>query len=63
MYAEIIEPLGYVSKERNDDFLQSYAQMINKFTREFTIKFCREDGGIDWDKLVKFNSGVEDMKL
>jgi len=63
MYSEIIEPLGYVAREKNDAFLQSYAQMINKFTREFTITFCQEDGAIDWDKLIRFNSGIEDIKL
>ncbi|KAA6346810.1 hypothetical protein EZS27_005713 [termite gut metagenome] len=30
--------------------------MVNKFTKEFIIDFCLEDGSIDWEKLVKFNS-------
>ncbi len=63
MYAEIIEPLGYVAKERNDDFLKSYSQMLNKFTREFTISFCLENGAIDWSKLIRFNSGMDDLKI
>lgn len=57
LYIEIIEPLGHKAKEKNDDFLQSYAQMINKFTREFTQDFCKDSGEIDWAKLVRFNSG------
>lgn len=57
LFVEIVEPLGYKAKEKNDDFLKSYSQMINKFTKEFTIEFCKENGEIDWDKLVKFNSG------
>ncbi|HED38749.1 MAG TPA: cytosolic protein [Ignavibacteria bacterium] len=56
LYTEIIEPLGYKAKEKNDDFVKSYSQMINKFTKEFTNEFCKEDGEIDWEKLVRFNS-------
>lgn len=36
LYTELIEPLGHNAKERNDDFLQSYSKMINKFVKEFT---------------------------
>ncbi|MFN8442935.1 MAG: PmeII family type II restriction endonuclease [Caldilineaceae bacterium] len=57
LYTEIIEPLGHRAKDKNDEFMHSYAQMINKFTREFTIDFCSESGEIDWAKLVRFNSG------
>jgi hypothetical protein len=57
LYCEIIEPLGFKAKERNDEFLQSYAQMINKFTFEFSQEFCAE-GQIDWEKLVKYSSSV-----
>ncbi len=56
LFTEIIEPLGYKAKEKNDDFLTSYSQMINKFTKEFIDSFCFSDGNIDWEKLVKFNS-------
>lgn len=58
LYTKIIEPLGHQAKERNDDFIQSYSQMINKFTKEFSDSFCTENGSIDWDKLVRFNSSI-----
>ncbi|MAU26556.1 MAG: cytosolic protein [Muricauda sp.] len=57
LYTEIIEPLGHKSKERNDEFMESYSNMINKFTRDFITDFCKSNGEIDWNKLVKFNSG------
>ena len=56
LYTELIEPIGHKAKERNDDFMKSYSQMINKFTKEFTNDFCDKNGTIDWDKLVKLNS-------
>jgi len=61
-YTKIIEPLGHQAKERNDDFMQSYAQMINKFTKEFADTFCKDDGSIDWNKLVRFNSATIEPK-
>lgn len=62
LYIEIVEPLGHQAKERNDEFLNSYYQLLNQFTLQFANEFC-VDGIIDWDKLVKFNSGKEKIKV
>ena len=59
LYLELIEPLGHKAKERNDEFQKSYTQMINKFTKEFSNTYCKDNGEIDWDKLVQFNSGMK----
>jgi len=59
LYTEIIEPLGHRARERNEQFAEAYAQIINKFTIEFAKDFCEEDGKINWEKLVKFNSSKE----
>ncbi len=58
LFVEIIEPLGHKAKEKNDDFVKSYSQMINKFTKEFANEFCNDNGEIDWEKLVRFNSAT-----
>ncbi|HLF45371.1 MAG TPA: PmeII family type II restriction endonuclease [Chitinophagaceae bacterium] len=57
LYTEIISPLGYKAKAKNDEFIYSYSKMINKFTKEFTADFCDAEGTIDWKRLVQFNSG------
>jgi hypothetical protein len=59
LYTDIIEPLGDNAKERNDDFQDKYASMINRFTKEFINTFCKVNGEIDWQKLVEFNSGKQ----
>jgi len=59
LFTEIVEPLGFKAKEKNDDFLKSYSKMLNKFTKEFTNEYCKNNGEIDWDKLVRFNSGAK----
>jgi hypothetical protein len=56
LYLKIIEPLSTKAKERNDEFLKSYAQVVNKFTIEFSQSFCKANSEIDWEKIVKFNS-------
>jgi hypothetical protein len=55
LYLDIIEPLGHKAKEKNDEFLESYARLINKFTVEFSNDYC-SNYKIDWKKLVKINS-------
>lgn len=57
LYVEIIEPLGQVARQRNADFLAEYGKVINRFSLEFGKHYCRADGSILWEKLVKFNSG------
>ncbi|MDD5343606.1 MAG: PmeII family type II restriction endonuclease [Smithella sp.] len=57
LYTDIIEPLGYKAKEKNEAFAEEYAKVINRFTLEFAIEYCNQDGAILWEKLVKFNSG------
>ena len=61
LYIEIIDPIGYKAKQKNDEFLESYAQIVNKLTLEFSQKFC-DNGKINWGKLVEYNSGFEKIK-
>lgn len=63
LYTQLVEPLGHLAKERNDDFMVSYASMQNRFIREFTTDFCKASGEIDWEKLVKFNSAKKLPKV
>lgn len=35
----------------------AWEKAVNRYLREFTVEFCEKDGGIDWEKLVAFNSG------
>ncbi|MDR1469886.1 MAG: hypothetical protein LBT00_11390 [Spirochaetaceae bacterium] len=57
LYTDIIEPLGYEAKEHNNAFLDQYGAKLNLFTKEFTSDFCDENGYINWNRLVQFNSG------
>ena len=62
LYRDIIEPLGHKAKEKNEEFRELYEKRLNLFVKEFANDFCKEDGAIDWDKLILFNSGKEKPK-
>ncbi len=55
-YTRIIQPFGYKAKQRNGNFNEEYAKVINRFTAEFTNDYCDSSGGIDWESLVIYNS-------
>ncbi len=58
LYTELIEPIGHNAQEKNEIYLHEYAKVINRFTTEFSVQFCTEVGAIDWQRLVRFNSGI-----
>ncbi len=62
LYTEIIEPLAHKAKEKNQSYDLEYAKQINIFSLQFANEFC-VDGSINWNKIVKFNSGEEKIKV
>ena len=60
LYIDIIEPIGYEAKKHNDNFIRKKNEIINSFTKDFLNEFCN-NGVIDWNKLVEYNSGNLDL--
>ena len=50
------------AKERNDEFIKSYSQLINKFEKDFTTDYCDASGAINWTKIVELNSATNAPK-
>lgn len=65
LYVEIIKPLGYQAKQRNEDFQIAYGKFISRLTREFFVKYCHESGEPDWGQLTRFvsESATDDIPL
>lgn len=63
LYLDIIEPLATRAKERNEEFQIAYAKMINKFTDEFIKSFCNDNYGINWEKIVRYNSESSNLNI
>lgn len=56
-YKKIIDYMGEMPEKYVSDYKESYTKAANRLVREFSNSFCKEDGSIDWEKLVEFNSG------
>lgn len=56
-YTKIVKFMGTRPDEYAKEFDEAYAKAENRMIREFTLKYCKEDGSIGWDTLIKFNSG------
>ena len=56
-YLKIIQFMGTLPEKYVADYKESYNKAFNRLVREFSNLFCKDDGSIDWEKLVEFNSG------
>lgn len=56
-YTKIIGFMGTKPDEYAKEFEEAYVRAENRMIRQFTVKYCKEDGSIDWDALIRFNSG------
>lgn len=62
LFVDIIEPLGFKAKEKNDEYYVEYGRMINKFTKDFLANYCNADNSINWDKIVRLNAAIKQPK-
>lgn len=62
-YLKLIRLMKDYPVKHRREYEKSWAQAVNRFTREFLIDFCYDDGSINWDKLVKFNSGKRPPRI
>lgn len=56
-YVKIIRFMGARPDEYAKEFEKAYVQAENRLLREFILKYCDENGAINWDTLIRFNSG------
>ncbi|MDP6115087.1 MAG: PmeII family type II restriction endonuclease [Planctomycetota bacterium] len=58
LFTELVESLGHVATEQNETFDRRYATIVDQFSQSFAKHFC-EDGQINWEALVHYNSCAE----
>ncbi len=56
-YKKLIRYMDRLPEKYVEEFNVAYQKASNRLVREFTQEFCYEDGSIDWETLVEFNSG------
>ena len=56
-YIKLIRLMGQLPEKYVEEFNEAYLRASNRLIRQFTNEFCNEDGSIDWEGIVRFNSG------
>lgn len=54
MYLKIIRSMKDVPLVHKAEFVDKWAAVVNKFTKQFLDDFCTPDGFIIWEKLTQF---------
>lgn len=62
-YLKIIHLMKDKPQEHLIEYKAAWDAAINRFTNEFYKEFCNDDGSINWEKLVTFNSGIPTPKI
>ncbi len=62
-YLKLIRLIRDYPAEHRVIYESEWSKAVNRFEGEFLIEFSTEDGGIDWEKLTRFNSGKEKFAL
>lgn len=57
-YLKIILYMGNKPEQYLERYRESYNRASNRLVKQFTEKFCDDEGNIDWETLVQFNSGA-----
>lgn len=57
-YLKIIRLMKDKPQEHLMEYQTAWNAALNRFTLEFITDFCNDNGTIDWEKLVEFNSGI-----
>lgn len=56
-YIKLIKMMDKIPEKYVEEFDDAYQRAANRLVKEFTNQFCLDDGSIDWERLVIFNSG------
>ncbi|MDQ3665742.1 MAG: cytoplasmic protein [Acidobacteriota bacterium] len=59
LYLKLIRLMKDYPTKHRIQFEEEWAKAVNRFELRFLEEFATADGGIDWEKLTEFNSGVK----
>jgi Type II restriction endonuclease EcoO109I len=61
-YLRIERAIGIYSLGHGDSYRKAFDKKCNSLVKEFSVNFVDDDGSIEWDKIVKFNSSIAKPK-
>ncbi len=56
-YLRVIRAMGLGAARRELSFRAAYQSAVQRFSTELLMNFSGDDGGLDWEKLLRYNSG------
>ncbi|MFN3690035.1 MAG: PmeII family type II restriction endonuclease, partial [Fimbriimonadales bacterium] len=56
-YLKLVRLMRDYPEQQRKVYQEEWAKAVNRFTRDLLSEFAREDGTLDWEKIVQFNSG------
>lgn len=56
-YIKLIRLMGKLPEKYVEEFNEAYQKASNRLVKQFIDSFCDEEGSIDWERIVRFNSG------
>jgi hypothetical protein len=57
-YLKLIRLMKDYPEQYRQQYEQEWAKAVNRFTLDLLKDFASEDGELDWEKIVRFNSGL-----
>jgi len=58
-YLKLIRLMKDKPQKHRIKYKKAWNSAVNLFTKEFIDEFCKKNGSINWEKLVRFNSGKD----
>ncbi|BCW94780.1 MAG: hypothetical protein KatS3mg018_0262 [Fimbriimonadales bacterium] len=57
-YLELVRLMQDYPEQQKQAYQQEWAKAVNRFTRDLLNEFANAEGELDWEKIVRFNSGA-----
>ncbi|MCS7191133.1 MAG: PmeII family type II restriction endonuclease [Fimbriimonadales bacterium] len=57
-YLKLVRLMRDYPERQRAIYLEEWNKAVNRFTRDLLNEFATEDGELDWEKIVEFNSGT-----
>src|SRR5438270_758467 len=58
-YIKLMKLMSNYPVQHRAEFEEEWAKAINRFEHDFLNNFGNADGSINWEKLLRYNSGKE----
>jgi Type II restriction endonuclease EcoO109I len=58
-YQKLISLMNQKPTQHRLEFEKEWSKALNRFEYDFLINFGNDDGSIDWEKLLRYNSGKD----